>query len=462
MIFFSSRLIEKTDSFLKKFKKRTPKILKLIRMMLFHLLNPLFKRTYYKFYKNKINQLPSNTQLFFIGRNDFGTQLFHLNYVKLWEETRGPTCIVILTNDYPRIEKLASLITPNTTLIYPDRFSVIFPQVLFGSFAIYCFTMNQIYPQLACDRPDGLHIFCLVGEGITEHNLFFDDDLNKYQSRHSDNFINAYKLVRKRLDYRWNVFKDFFGLYARYETSPLKFPEKMKTLPIQLGIKKKHVLLNINCKDYGEVHCNRRKIHHPERYNSLIDFLIQEGYDVVIQGRQEQPNFLPRKGLIDYAKSEFTSAENDLFLYSTCAFAISSKTGAELFGTLGDIPMLGLNYTELLSMQPAKKLRFYPKYLRHRITGKILSWEEHLRSSCFFEIGENSYSTEYEYIDLSEEDMLGALQEFLSIRDWKLSPLQKKFRETLTPLHLELFYSQAVPCEYYLKKSAQNHPKIQC
>ena len=87
------------------------------------------------------------------------------------------------------------------------------------------------------------------------------------------------------------------------------------------------------------------------------------------------------------------------------------------------------------------------------MTGKIVPWKESLNSPSFFEIGENSYSDDYEYVDMSEADMLSALEEFLSIENWEETPLQKEYKKALTPLHLELFYAQGAPCDCYLRKT---------
>ncbi len=105
-------------------------------------------------------------------------------------------------------------------------------------------------------------------------------------------------------------------------------------------------------------------------------------------------------------------------------------------------------------------MRFYPKFLRHTTTGKFLSWKEHLESPCFLEIGENNYSDNlFEYIDMSEEDMIWALEEFLRLLNepeekWnEYTPRQIEFKESLTPLHLDLYLIQAVPSEHYLQKT---------
>lgn len=449
----ASTLLEKIDGTIKKYSTRTPRALKLLRRSLFHILNPFMARQYFRFFKNKIKELPPHTQLFFVGRNDFGTQLYLLDYVRLWEKQRGPTCIVVLTNDIVRIRRLASLITPKTILIYPNEFSVVWPLMVFGSFMIYCMTYNKIYPQLACDRPDALNIFCLVGEGISEYNPFLDSQLTELSPSLPVPFVETYKTIRKKLDYRWAVFTDYFQMYAKANQAPLAFAD-MPLVKKQVGITKKYVILNINCKDYQYQLSNRRRINYPERYNALIDLLILKGYEVVLQGRGEQPLFDARKGLIDYSRSGFTSVENDLFLYTHCEFVIASKSGIEIFASICDVPILGLNYTELLGMQPARKMRFYPKYLQNRSTGKILPWKDYITSPAFFEIGENSFCADYDYIDMSEEDMINALEEFLAIKVWEYTPLQKEFRNSLTPLHLELFQAQAVPCDCYLTKTS--------
>lgn len=436
---------------------KVPRFIKKIRLFFFHLWNLSLKPQYLRFYQEKIAKLSPDVQLFFVGRNDFGTQLYLLNYVKVWEETRGPTAIVILTGSFLRVRDLASMITPNTILIYPDRSSLLFPIALFGSKMIHGFIFDQIYPYLANIRPDGLNLFYLNGSGVTEYNSFLDRNYIQNASQHTPQFLNAYKSVRKQFDYRWHLFEDFYEMYGAQERRHWRIESNIKEL---LGISKPYVLLNINCKDYLGKRSNRRSIHFPERYNAVINLLIQKGYDVVLQGREEQPLFAPRLGFVDYSRGQHVSIQNDLFLYSNCEFVISSKSGIEIFASICNAPVLGLNYTELLGMQPAQKMRFYPKYIRNRTTGHILSWVEHITSPSFFEIGENDYTNDsYEYIDLSEEDMVGALEEFLLLlprpeRDWtNYTPLQKEFKKTLTPLHLELFLVKGVPSDYYLKKT---------
>ena len=155
-----------------------------------------------------------------------------------------------------------------------------------------------------------------------------------------------------------------------------------------LEIPGKYVVLNINIKDYSSKNENIRSIQNYERYNVLIDHLINKGYSVVLQGKGEQPHFSPRKGFFDYAHSIFQSIENDFLLFSGCEFYVSSKTGAEWYGLICDKPILGLNYTELSSMQPCIRFRFFPKRVKNEV-GKYLSWREFLTHPVYFQMGQS-------------------------------------------------------------------------
>lgn len=267
--------------------------------------------------------------------------------------------------------------------------------------------------------------------------------------------MQAYKDARKVLDYRREIYLDMLHIY--HEAKFTKGPNpQLDALRDQLKFDGDFVLINLNCKDYKNKNANRRKIVHYERYNCLIDRLIEKGLTVVLQGREEQPVFAERKGLVDYSKTTFASIENDLALYSGCYFSILSKTGPELFSMIGYTPVLGVNYTELSLMLPNGKFRFYPKHVR-RSHGEKLSWQEMLKDPSFFNVGDFSFGDSVEYEELSEEELLAALDEFIPLVEndtWdQMSSAQKAFRDALYPLHLDLHAVQAIPFETYLKQS---------
>ena len=190
----------------------------------------------------------------------------------------------------------------------------------------------------------------------------------------------------------------------------------------------------------------------------MIDYLVNKGYFVVLQGKGEQPHFKLRKGFMDYAHGVFQSPENDLLLFSGCEFYVSSKTGAEMYGLIYDKPVLGLNYTELCSMQPNMRFRFFPKHVKDE-RGQYLSWRTFLTHPAYFQLGRVLSTQEtIEFEEMKEQEIIAALEEFLQLLpkprgQWlNYSPLQKEFKQMLHPGHLDLYHISGVPCDAYLKE----------
>lgn len=429
----------------------------MIKKLLFRLFNLFFVNHYYHFCSKKIRSLPQDKQLFFITRRDFGTyiQLFH--YIARFEEERGKAALVVLTGYFDLVKDLASLITPSTDLIGLEdpyaRFAVRF----FGARRVHLESFAPVYARLAVDYAEALYLYNQAScypppsKGSAYHS-FFDPLVTN-----TSPFIKAYTACRGLMDYQEACYKDMLALCGNphdLRQLYLRLQPLVEGIKADLNIRRPYVLLNINCKDYTEQDpsANRKKISDPARYNVIIDFLIEKGFDIVIQGRKEQYVFAHRPGLIDYAKSPYASVKNDLALYRGAAFAVISKTGPENFATLVDTPLLGLNYVELTVMTPSRKLRFYPKNILK--LGRKLSWKELLQAPCFFDLGKKNFDPEVVYEELSEEDLLKATSEFLQVYqegNWEQStPLQKEFKESLTPLHLDLYRVKALPCDSYL------------
>ena len=461
------KILDKISQFFYKNLYNKHKYIKAINHPLVHafiypiysLFNLFYFHSVLKFYKKHIEKLIKDTQFFFIGRRDLGTHLYMLHYLVLWTKKRGKASLLIFTREPQNILHLAKILIPDVSIIYPNRSLDYLATILFGHYYVYSYTLLPVYSYLVTQYPNFIHLFDLAEISRANYNVFLDPLLSHPSCELlPDTFIETYKQIRKQCDYRWDVFKDCFSLNNQMITPKVQVDGLLRSLKKKLNIQKPYVLLNINTKNY-QGSSARRTIKYPERYNSIIDSLIEKGYEVILQGRKEQPYFEPRKGLIDYSKSAFHSIEHDLALYAGCEFVISNKSGIEIFATICNIPILGLNYTELLGMHPAKKLRFYPKFLRNLQTGKMLSWQEHLISPHFFEIGVNTYGETVDYIEMNAEQMVEALNEFLPFLDgpedqWESHTiLQKQFKASLTPLHMELYLAKSVPCDAYLKSS---------
>jgi putative glycosyltransferase (TIGR04372 family) len=325
-----------------------------------------------------------------------------------------------------------------------------------------------VFARLQIDNPNALYIY--GQSSINKNNLHCSDHISHLDSSlsvgrklFSPEFCLAYEDVRKILDYRLNIYIDSIDLHYNSDLSKplLSFPKSLGNLKQHLRLPDKYVVFNVNLKKYNLGDCDRKRIHYPERYNCLIDSLIEKGYTVVIQGRKEQPAFSPRRGLIDYSKTPHISIENDISLYSGCQFAVISKSGPDNFTVACNVPLLGLNYVELPSMQANLKMRYFHKHVRDKKTGRLLSWQEFLKSPCYFDVCAKSYQ-DMEYVDMEEEEMLEALEEFipllsLSPDGWQnYTDLQKKFTASLHPMHLDLYYIKSAPCDCYLRRTMGN------
>ncbi len=440
-------------------------LLKLARESLYSIFNAFYLlRCAPKFY-SKIKKISKNKQIFVITRYDFGTFINTLHYISCWERQRGKTCLVVLTEQSFQVRALAKLLSPHTELIYPKIILSKLFFTLFGQSLVHNQTVMSIYARLLIELPNVLYIYRQASIGkdggpTSDFNIFFDATRSALGKSFSQDYCLAYEDVRKIFDYRLDVYIDSINLHYNSDlTKPLlSFPEQLGTLKKRLGIHDAYIVFNINLKQYDVGSTERKRIIYPERYNCLIDSLIEKGYTVVIQGRGEQPLLQARKGLIDYSRTAHVSIENDILLYSGCACAILSKSGPENFTLACNVPVLGLNYVELPSMQANLKMRYYPKHLRNPKTGHILPWKELLESPSYFDVGSKSYQN-MEYVDLEEEEMMAALKEFLSLislppEGWlNYTETQKEFKNRLHPMHLDLYYVKSVPSDAYLTNS---------
>lgn len=437
----------------------------MIKKWLFAFFNLFYVPYYYKFCKKEIKKLPPGTQLFFLTRRDFGTYLHLLHYIACWERYRGKTALVVLTGYFDMITQLAGLVCPSTHLIGPNDRLTCKAIRYFRGRRIHLESFAKVYARLAVDYQEALYIYheasCTPPPSLcSPYHVYFDQGLTHWKERLPQDFCEAYVHRCKSLDYRENVYHDMFHLsHQMTDFTDLKkrIDPILTILKRKLSLKNPYIVININCKDYSllDSSTNRKKICYPERYNEAIDYLISEGYDVVIQGRGEQPLFSPRKGLIDYSKSSFTSAENDLALYAGAFFALLSKTGPENFATLTGTPILSVNFVEPLATTPNPKMRFFPKHLKKNDI--IIPWQEILQKPCYFDYGRDNFDPDIVYEEMSAWEIVTAVKEFLILAkegSWDdLTSLQVDYKKALNPLHLDQYRVKGVPCNNYLRSS---------
>ncbi len=427
----------------------------------------------FRYYSRKVQELPAGTRIFFLAREDFGVGLNLTHYAGLWHEMREPVCVVLLSTQPFYFPSFLQTMCPKIEVIFWDHWYVRFVRRWLSSRPL-----RQLYDAVYCRlRAENLHSVVihekqLVGcKRLTSTYIPYQDPhlrvcgdrfVSAYAEPLSDAFIAAYIKARKRMDYRRDFNVDYARLYLqdRVRSDGYQWPKEEKVFE-QLKIDNKFVLINISDSKYhlkfGDNYW--RNPPHPSVYNSVIDLLIDRGYTVVLQGRPSKRYFAPRKHLIDYSQKPHNTLQTDCALLAHCEFFIANKNGAEQFCSIFDVPTLGFNYTELVAMIADPRVRFYPKHLRSRTTGEYLHWKELLTSPTYFDVGEQGPNKGYEYCNMSEEEMVAAVEEFLPLigaseERWSArTERQKEFQKLLTPFHLDLYdVTQGAPCDTYLAR----------
>jgi putative glycosyltransferase (TIGR04372 family) len=386
-----------------------------------------------------------------------------LHYADLRSTPEKKIIVIILSSYYKEIALISKILFPSLQVLSAGNWYTDFLRKIFGHFCLQTQTFNPIYAFLRSYRLDSLVLFDMPMKLEWPFKSNYDSQLdhNLANSRSlPTEFVNAYIKFRTYSQHRHELFHDYIALAEKSDSTRAIDEKTLGILKKALEIQSPYAILNLNCKSYNDPILDRRKIHHPERYNIIIDELISRGYAVVIQGREEQPFFAKRSGLADYSKSACTSLENDIALYSGCELIVSSKTGPENFGTIFDKPTLGLNYVEPSGLTPTTRLRYFPKKIRKKISHQILTWQEYYFHPSFFHLGKIFFDNpnEYEYLDMSEEELYDSLIEFLphiqkTKSEWgRYTALQREFKECLTPLHLGAKNAPGVPLDTYLKE----------
>ena len=431
----------------------------------YQILNLFLLPYLHRYYFRKINRISRDTQLFFMTRPDLGTCFLLMHYAQCWQKERGPATLVIFTTHMKKIVEYAKGICPDVQIIHFDNLLSRFLISIFKNELPQHFTFQPVYSYACCRWPHALYLYDRVFS--REKNLNVScyvkqfDPILKEPWPFSDDLLKAYLKFRRVADYRRPVFEDMIRLHHSCLPKIVETPKHpvldSRELLQRLKIEGFYVVLNVNCKLYKGGGRNNRKIHHPQRYNTLIDFLISHGFSVVIQGRHEQPTFAPRKGLISYAHTQEASPINDLKLCSNSSFGIFNKTGPLNLCMTAGTPVLGLDFVELATTDPNGRSRFFPKFLWDKKKDQYIHWKEALYRPCFYDVGCVYHEEDtVQYVDLTEEELIAAATEFLPLisqpsSQWTdYSPLQLTYKKALHPIHLDQYELLDVPCNAYL------------
>lgn len=418
------------------------------------------------FFRKKLNNLSLDTQPFIIARHDYGAIVNYIYYAHLWQKEREKAAIFVLTRQLDFTLQITELIAPEIELYFFDNFFIRLINRFVRKSRYHFIILANAYSRLLTERKDFLFLWhhqpYFQGAKFLGEYVYAFDENKQYLKNKPIGFQKAYNHFIRHDFINHAAWKDYEALLFK---NPSLVPsrvliERYEDLSKILNITKPYVVLNLSQAFGIHTVMNRRRIFYPDRFNVLIDSLIEKGYQVIIQGRKEQPRFKNRPFLIDYARSSQCNPENDLLLFAFASFVVSSKTGPEAFAQVFGVPVLGVNYTEPASLtQRLIKHRFFYKHAFDKQEGKYLNWKEILNHPCFFEFGIDSFFSNpnvLQYEEMEEEEIIKAMEEFLPLINepndkWMhYLPSQKLFKEYLDPSHFELYRTPAVPCDCYL------------
>ncbi len=274
------------------------------RKILCEMANLIFLRPLELYYSKKLSKISKSTEVFMLSRNDFGIFALHVHYVSLWQKYRSQTCVIVLTTQHKMVRTLLEQISPETQVIYVLNPIIRIYRFLFGKYVTQSYLYFPLYAWLSFNRMDRHEIFVQPPEALDQKIAYSPYLDSHFRTDFPKPVLSkkAYIKLRERTQLNYDSFLDCVRLSKSHPpVSPFpKLMDRFSTLSNRLGIDRPFVLFNLNRKTYLRAEQNSRTIRHPEHYDAAIDYLIESGYQVVVQGRDEQYEFSPRPSLINY------------------------------------------------------------------------------------------------------------------------------------------------------------------
>ena len=159
-----------------------------------------------------------------------------------------------------------------------------------------------------------------------------------------------------------------------------------------------------------------------EDYNKAIDLIISKGGKVVRVGNNKMKKMTPRKGLIDYAHSEFKSEDLDIFLAAKSRFCIATSSGFFNIAGLFNVPIVMTNTAHtIIYFRLKKRDIFVPPLLKSKKDNQFLNFKKIMFPpySMVNTNVEKKYKEDLnvELIKNSEDDIFCAVEEMINRLD---------------------------------------------
>jgi len=149
-------------------------------------------------------------------------------------------------------------------------------------------------------------------------------------------------------------------------------------------------------------------------YRPTLDFLRDNGYSLVMGGREPLPEEFKGYDFFDYPRSKYVSPRNDFHLFANAGLGIVSPSGAGMFCDTMGTPCCQVGSWTLIP-HPGERTLMVPSRVRERATGKIKTFAQQsvsLRDTYDPVLGPAVFDSKtLEDIQPSAEDVLAGVQE---------------------------------------------------
>ena len=401
----------------------------------------------YWFYRQVLQRQRDKDTNLFHARDDYGCILALLYFAQNVDGFDGRAVITVFSPKGPLMRELAEVVCPRVTVNAPRQFiSPIVHRFFNHPFKLTFYPLLFRHFRTRFSNVEFLYYPEFRG-GWTHQKV---EDEARLLEDVSEEMATAYLRYMKTFNRNEAAFLHLvkIGNRSRLElSSPLMDAQAKLLAALSLG-SRPYVTLNVNTKKYASPMQDVRSIQDLDAISALIDHLIVCGFDVVLQGGAEQPHFEARDHLVAYCRSPHQTVVNDILLTMGCEFLISGKSGNEFYAPICGKPILGINFVEFSTLSPWPLLRYAPKTIT--LKGKVMSLAEMFHTPVFYRIG-GLYFDEgsYDFNDLTATELIAAADDFLNWlagnQSEESNKLQADFKSTLTPLHLDSHWSQAMP-----------------
>lgn len=168
----------------------------------------------------------------------------------------------------------------------------------------------------------------------------------------------------------------------------------------------------------------------PVTYLDAMAYLQDNGYRLVMVGREPMPDAFRRFDIYNYAGDPLASFENDLILFRHAQFALLAGSGISYLAESFDLPFVYANYWHLCFPPFARRAVALPSVLTERQSGRTLPFSEHYDLlSRFPEFSFwNFPSAALAARPAAADEILAATQEALSLSQADIPPMTPQQR----------------------------------